>query len=69
MELILWRHAEAEPHKSDELSDQLRVLPSTKREARPRWACTEVASPEDAGGSRPASPSYAITVPVQLFDL
>jgi phosphohistidine phosphatase len=26
MELILWRHAEAEPHGADELSDQLRVL-------------------------------------------
>lgn len=26
MELILWRHAEAEPHKPDELADQLRVL-------------------------------------------
>jgi len=26
MELILWRHAEAEPHKPDQLADQLRVL-------------------------------------------
>jgi phosphohistidine phosphatase len=26
MDLILWRHAEAEPHKPDELADQLRVL-------------------------------------------
>jgi phosphohistidine phosphatase len=26
MELILWRHAEAEPHKPDGLADQLRVL-------------------------------------------
>lgn len=26
MELILWRHAEAEAHKPDELADQLRVL-------------------------------------------
>jgi len=26
MELILWRHAEAEPHKPDELADQMRVL-------------------------------------------
>jgi phosphohistidine phosphatase len=26
MELILWRHAEAEPHKPDHLADQLRVL-------------------------------------------
>lgn len=26
MELILWRHAEAEPHKPDALADQLRVL-------------------------------------------
>jgi len=26
LELILWRHAEAEPHKPDELADQLRVL-------------------------------------------
>lgn len=32
MELILWRHAEAEPHKPDELADQLRVL--TPRGAR-----------------------------------
>ena len=26
MELILWRHAEAEAHKPDQLADQLRVL-------------------------------------------
>src|SRR5438067_4408167 len=26
MELILWRHAEAEPHKPEELADQLRAL-------------------------------------------
>jgi phosphohistidine phosphatase len=26
LELILWRHAEAEPHKPDALADQLRVL-------------------------------------------
>jgi len=26
MELILWRHAEAEPHTEDAVSDQLRVL-------------------------------------------
>jgi phosphohistidine phosphatase len=26
MELILWRHAEAEPHTPDEASDQLRIL-------------------------------------------
>ncbi|WP_036166223.1 histidine phosphatase family protein [Massilia sp. 9096] len=26
MELILWRHAEAEPHTPDQLSDQLRIL-------------------------------------------
>jgi phosphohistidine phosphatase len=26
MELILWRHAEAEPHKPDEAADQKRVL-------------------------------------------
>jgi phosphohistidine phosphatase len=26
MDLILWRHAEAEPHKPDQLADQLRVL-------------------------------------------
>ena len=34
MELILWRHAEAEPHKPDELADQLRVLtPKGARQA------------------------------------
>src|SRR5438067_6992992 len=34
MELILWRHAEAEPHKPEELADQLRALtPKGARQA------------------------------------